>query len=358
MKDKNIKTMVYLVIGLAFLSVCSYLIYDLTYVEPVSYDTTIEIYKSDNDYRAYLKNDTNKKLVGYNLYKTVGLNLYGEEIEEIALNTDDSILNGIIIHYKSDYYSYYNLDNDKNLFKELRLRFANWNRKYIATTKGYKGQFGINYDSIYDIEGEKKVLENLNKLGESTLYFLRSNDKSYFYIDSHTCEQVNTLCNQINIYNNEGTLIYSTTNKNGYIVDFKEIPTNFNKTYDVTGYYEVSDLGIKKFNFNHQEIKSDLYDEILFVGMFNYVDYNIVYKTSDDSIYVISDDEQFMKKVTTKESNNYCIVKSNDSLHIYETACDSVNSANKYYNMNTRNHQITEVILQEEEENVEENKSN
>ena len=351
MKDKNIKTMVYLVIGFAFLSVCSYLIYDLTYEEPVSYDTTIEIYKSDNDYRAYLKSDTNKKLVGYNLYKTIGLNLYGEEIDELAINTDDNYLNGIIIHYKSDYYSYYNLNNDKNLFKDLKLRFANWNKKYIATTKGFKGQFGINYDSIYDIEGERKVLENLNKLGESTLYFLRSNNKNYFYIDSHTCEQVNTLCNKINIYNDEGNLIYTTTNKNGYIVDFKEIPTNFNQTYDVSGYYEENSQGIKKYNFNHQEIKSELYDEILFVGMFNYVDYNIVYKISDNSVYVISDTEDFMKKVAIRESDNYCIVKNNGSLHIYETACDSVNNATKYYNMNIRNHQITEVELNELRDN-------
>ena len=351
--DRNIKTMLYLVIGLVILSVCSYLIYDLTYVEPISYDTTIEIYKSDNDYKAYLKNDTNKKLVGYNLYKTIGLNLYGEEISELALNTDEGNLNGIIIHYSSDYYSYYNIDNDKNLFKDLKLRFANWNKKYIATTRSFKGQFGINYDSIYDIEGEKKILDNLNKLGESTLYFLRSNGKSYFYIDSHTCEQANTLCNKINIYNDEGSLIYTTSNQNGYIVDFKEIPTNFNQTYDVAGYYEISDLGIKKFNFNHQEIKSDLYDEILFVGMFNYVDYNIVYKNIDNSIYVISDDEEFMKKVTVKNADDYCIVKTNDSLHIYETKCDLVNAANKYYNMNIRNHQITEVILQDDNQAIE-----
>ena len=43
MRDKNIKTMVYLVLGLAFLSVCSYFIYNMTYVEPVKYDTTIEL---------------------------------------------------------------------------------------------------------------------------------------------------------------------------------------------------------------------------------------------------------------------------------------------------------------------------
>ena len=348
MKDKNIKTIIYLVFGLAFLSICSYFIYELTYVEPVKYDTNILIYKNDSDYRAYLETDQNKKLVGYNLYKTVGLNLYGEEISELALNTADDKLNGIIIHYKSDYYSYYNLENDKNLFKELKLRFANWNSKYIATTNGFKGQFGINYDSIYDATSEKKVLENLNKLGQSTLYFLKSNDKNYFYIDSHTCEQPNTLCNKINIYNDEGSSIYSTTNQNGYIVDFKVIPENFNTTYEVNGYYEVNDNGIKKYDFNHQEVKSDLYDKVLFVGMFNYVDYNLVYKNSDNSIYVISDDEKVMKKINLKESEDYCIVKSNDSLHIYETNCNMVNDASRYFNMNTKNKEVTEVILKSE----------
>lgn len=354
MRDKNIKTMIYLVLGLAFLSVCSYFIYNMTYVEPVKYDTTIEIYKNENEYKAYLKGDQNKKLVGYNLYKTIGLNLYGEEISELALNTADNKLNGIILHYKSDYYSYYNLDNDKNLFKDLKLKFANWNSKYIATTNGFKGQFGINFDSIYDVENERKVLENLNKLGQSTLLFLKNNDKNYFYIDSHTCEQVNTLCNKINIYNDKGELIYTTTNQNGYIVDFDKIPENFNTTYEVNGYYEVNDKSIKKYDFNHQEIKSDLYDEILFVGMFNYVDYNIVYKNEDNSVYIISDDEKIMKRIDTRESNKYCITKNNESLHIYETSCESINDANKYFNMNTRNNQITEVILKSEIENINE----
>ena len=354
MKDRNIKTMIYLIMGLAFLSICSYFIYDMTYIEPVKYDTTIEIYKNENDYRAYLKGDQNKKLVGYNLYKTIGLNLYGEEILELALNTADGDLFGIIIHYKNDYYSYYNLENDRNLFKDLKLKFANWNSKYIATTDGYKGQFGINYDSIYDVIEEKKVLENLNKLGESTLYFLRNNDNTYFYIDSHTCEQVNTLCNKINIYDSYGKLIYQTTNQNGYIVDFNTIPTNLNTTYDVSGYYEVSENGIKKYNFNHQEITNDLYDKILFVGMFNYVDYNLVYKNEDNSVYVVSDDEKVMKKVTEKISSDYCIVKSNGSLHIYETSCNTINNASKYFNMNTKNNQITEVILENNFENVSE----
>ena len=345
MGDKNIKTLLYLLIGLIFLGACSYFIYNMTYVEPIHYDTTIEIYRNENDYKAYLKNDANKKLVGYNLYKTVGLNLNGEQIDELVLNTDNNNLNGIIIHYTSDYYSYYNLENDKNLFKDLKLRFSNWNYNYIATTNGFRGQFGINYDSIYDITEEKKIIENLSVLGQSNLYFLKSNDKNYFYIDSHTCEQINTLCNKINIYDSKGDLIYTTINQNGYIVDFKELPTNLNMTYEVEGYYEIKDNKIKKYNFDHEEIKSDLYDEILFVGMFNYVDYNIVYKKADNSIYIISDDSKLMKKVTTKDSDNYCLVKNNESVHIYETSCSTVNDANKYFNMNIKNNQITEVLL-------------
>ena len=47
-----------------------------------------------------------------------------------------------------------------------------------------------------------------------------------------------------------------------------------------------------------------------------------------------------MKKIAIKEANNYCIVKSNESLHIYETSCDTINNANKYFNMNTKTNQI------------------
>lgn len=338
------KTIIYVIFSSLFLIVSSYLIYQKAYVEPIVYDTYIEIYKNENDYKVYLKNDNTKKLVGYNLYKTIGLNLYGEEISELTLNTADNELNGIIIHYKSDYYSYYNLNTSTNLFKDLKLRFANWSKTYIATTKGYKGQFGMNYDSIYDINNQAKVLDNLARFGQSTLYFLKSNDKNYFYIDSHTCEQANTLCNQINIFDDKGKIIYSIDNHNGYIVDFNSIPVNFNTTYEVNGYYKEDNGIIKKYSFTGEEIKSNLYDEILFVGMFNYVDYNIVYKTRDNSIYVIDSKEEKLRKVKEKTSDNYCLVKG-DTLHIYETSCTSVNEASKYYDLNLKNNQVTEVIL-------------
>lgn len=338
------KTIIYVIISSLFLVISSYLIYKNAYVEPIKYDTYIEIYKNENDYKVYLKNDNSKKLVGYNLYKTIGLNLYGEEISELQLNTSDNNLNGIILHYKSDYYSYYNFETETNLFKELKLRFANWNKKYVATTKSYKGQFGINYDSIYDLNNQAKVLDNLGRLGQSTLYFLKSNDKNYFYIDSHTCEQANTLCNKINIFNDKGEVVYTTENKNGYIVDFDNIPVNFNTTYEVNGYYKEENGKIKKYSFDGEEIKSTLYDEILFVGMFNYVDYNIVYKEEDNSIYVIDVKEEKLRKITEKNSNEYCLVKS-DTLHIYETNCSNVNNASKYFDLNLRNNQVQEVVV-------------
>jgi len=350
MKDKNIKTLVYLLIGLVFLGGCSYFIYNLTYVEPIHYDTVIEIYRNENEYKAYLKEDPNKKLVGYNLYKTVGLNLNGEEIDELMLNTDYNELNGIIIHYKSDYYSYYNFENDKNLFKDLKLHFANWNNKYIATTTGLRGQYGINYNSIYDISEEKEIIDNLNSFGQSNLYFLKSNDNNYFYIDSHTCEQINTLCNKINIYDSKGELVYTTINQNGYIVDFKEVPTNLNMTYEVEGYYEAKDGKIKKYNFEHEEIKSDLYDELLFVGMSNYVDYDLVYKSNDNYVYLLSSDTKIMKKIITKDATDYCIVKNNESLHIYETKCSTINNATRYFNYNIKSNQVSEVSLDKENE--------
>ena len=338
------KTILYVIISSLFLVVSSYLIYEKAYVEPIKYDTYIEIYKNENDYRVYLKNSNTKKLVGYNLYKTIGLNLNGEEISELTLNTADNQLNGIIIHYKSDYYSYYNLENETNLFKELKLKFANWNKKFVATTKGYKGQFGMNYESIYDLNNQAKVLDNLSRLGQSTLYFLKSNNQNYFYIDSHTCEQTNTLCNKINIFNDKGDIVYTINNHNGYIVDFNTIPVNFNTTYEVNGYYKEENGKIKKYSFDGLEIKSNLYDEILFVGMFNYVDYNIVYKANDNYIYVIDTKEEKMRKVVERNSNDYCIVKG-DTLHVYETSCSNVNSAIKYYDLNLKNNQVTEIIL-------------
>ena len=343
----NKKTIISVILSSLFLIISSYLIYENAYVEPIKYDTYIEIYKNETDYKAYLKNDPTKRLVGYNLYKTIGLNLYGESIEELTLNTADNELNGIILHYKSDYYSYYNLKNDTNLFKELKLRFVNWNKKYLATTRGFKGQFGINYDSIYDLDNQSKVLDNLSRLGQSTLYFLKSNDKYYFYIDSHTCEQVNTLCNQINIYNDKGELIYKVNNQNGYIVDFNEVPVNFNTTYEVNGYYKIENNKIKKYNFEGREIINELYDEILFVGMFNYVDYDIVYKEQDNSIYAINNHEEKLIRISEKNSNNYCITKDSNVLHIYETNCNNTNDADKYYELNLKNNQIKEVFVED-----------
>jgi len=343
---KNKKNVIKYILGILFLLVSSYYIYNSNYVETVKYNTVIEIYKNENDYRVYLQNETNKNLIGYNLSRTIGLNINEEEIKDLVLNTADNNLNGIIIQYKSDYYSYYNIENEKNLFQELKLKFANWNRNYIATTSGLEGQFGSYYDAIYNINNEKKIIGNLTKLGESVLYFLKNNDKNYFYIESRTCEQINTLCNKISLYNDNGELIYQTNNQTGYIVDFKSIPTKMNTTYEVTGYYAINNNTIKKYDFNNVEIKSDLYDELLFVGMFNYVDYNLVYREIDNTVYLISNDDNTMKKVTEKKANDYCIVKNNSNLHIYENSCNNVNSENSYYNFNIKNNKIELVILE------------
>ena len=78
--------------------------------------------------------------------------------------------------------------------------------------------------------------------------------------------------------------------------------------------------------------------------MFNYVDYNIVYKEEDNSIYVIDAKEEKLRKITEKNSNEYCLVKS-DTLHIYETNCSNVNNASKYFDLNLRNNQVQEVVV-------------
>ena len=48
------KTIIYVVLSSLFLIICSYLIYKNAYVEPIKYDTYIEIYKNENDYKVYL----------------------------------------------------------------------------------------------------------------------------------------------------------------------------------------------------------------------------------------------------------------------------------------------------------------
>ena len=60
------------------------------------------------------------------------------------------------------------------------------------------------------------------------------------------------------------------------------------------------------------------------------------------------------KKISNKVSDNYCITKNNESLHIYETSCESINESNKYYNMNIKNKQITEVILDDNINSIDE----
>ena len=52
-----------------------------------------------------------------------------------------------------------------------------------------------------------------------------------------------------------------------------------------------------------------------------------------------------MKKITTKDSNTYCIVKNNENLHIYEKLCTTVNDASRYFNYNIKSNQVTEISL-------------
>ena len=69
------------------------------------------------------------------------------------------------------------------------------------------------------------------------------------------------------------------------------------------------------------------------------------YETYEAGIALTGTEIKSIRSGKCNIKDSYCIVKNNESLHIYEKDCNMVNDATRYFNMNIKNHQITEVVL-------------
>lgn len=361
---KNLK----LILGVIALLV-GIIIFFMIYKMYFSYNTMIEIYKKDNDYKVYLKDDNNKEVDGYNLYKTFGININDNEmVKNFELNLTNNNLNGIVINYEeivadkntysdlNDYYhdincqyntctlrynSYYNLDKNKNQFKDLKVQFKYWNEDYLVENGQGSGQFGFRIDFLASINNEKIVMDNLKELGQIYLRFLKSNDKTYFLVNEEAVQ--NTLSSRL--YDETGRLVIDFYTLEEGQFSLKCNWSGYFKYGECQEYYLVEDGAITKYNLDGTKIGSTKkYDEVF--GVQN--DYALVYQKSDNSIYVIKNDDTFSKKITVKTKENYRLVVSatNDTILIYEedNNNDIANNLKKYnYNLKT-----DEIIIQEQ----------
>jgi len=308
----------------------------------------IEIYKKDNIYKSYLRSDDNKEVEGYELYKTIGLKLTNETIDTVELNVNNDKLNGIVIDYKervedenaykdlNNYYhkidcyqadfengklvefdeercfikysSYYNLENNKNLFKDYKVKFSAVNDKNIVSYAG-SGQAGDTHEIIFNIQQDKIVVDDLKKLGASMVFLLDNDGKNYVYV-SRT-KSINVTNNKTVLYDEFGNNIIDIENghKFALILDNKDKENGLfasNISVKCNGYYYAKDGIIEKYELPNKLInKSEKYDDILYV----LEDYSLIYKKTDNSIYVVSNNGNYSKKIAEKTSDNYSMVR-------------------------------------------------
>lgn len=329
----------------------------------------IEIYKKENDYKAYIKNDNNKEIDGYELYKTIGLKLTNETINTVETNINNNKLNGIVINYKErvenenaykdlnnyyhkidchdaayendklveydekrcfiEYSSYYNLENNKNLFKEYKVEFAGWNNANISNYAG-SAQDGNLYELIFNIPQEKIVLNNLKELGIGNIIFLESDNKNYIYFEGTNFRSGELGKKIFDANGNEilsispdnysnFSLIYEDGNEDSlHLKSCKNGRASLNDNCKVLGYYYAKNGIIEKHNMlGEKTSNSKKYNEVLFV----LEDYSLIYNKSDDYVYVISNDELYSKKITKKTSDIYKALRIHfDNYNVIEIA--------------------------------------
>lgn len=308
-------------------------------VEPNS-NNFIEIYKKNDDYKVYLKDDTNKEIDQYQLYKTIGLNLKNETIDNVQLNINNNILNGIIINYKeqvdnkdaysncNNYYhhifckgkydnnkyieddcvlyysSYYNFENNKNLFKDYKVEFSGFNDKNIVTYGGGT-QEGDFHEIIFNIQQEKIVIDDLKKFGASTVFVLDNDGKNYVYVSR--ARSIFLIHDKTALYDEFGNNIIDIEDghKFALILDNKDKSEAYyvsDLSLKCKGYYYAKDGIIEKYELPNKLIaKSEKYDDVLYV----LEDYSLIYKKMDNSIYIVANDGNYSKKITEKTASEY-----------------------------------------------------
>jgi len=354
---KNIKIIlgiVTLLIGLVVL----FLVYKMYF----SKNTLIEIYKKDNDYKVYLKEDTNKEIEGYSLYKTFGININdNEKVKNLELNLTNNKLNGIIINYEEtvedenaysdvnnhayitcsgnqcllDYDSYYNLETNENMFKNLKIMFDIWNENYLFQTAMF-AQSGIVHGDIYDINKKQKINLSLSDLDASNVFFIENNNKSYMYVVGDPFLSISRLYD-----NNNNLIIEAPTEKISlnYTCETNEYcPYKFwhekkgsIEHLELDSYYYGSDGILTKYDLDGNNISNTKkYDEILCVSS----EYSLVYQKSDNSVYIIKNDDTFVKKVAVKNKKYY-------EMNIDENGMIIIHGRNYSYG----NHPFDEIML-------------
>jgi len=190
----------------------------------------------------------------------------------------------------------YQLDsnNDTITLEEIKNRFE-------VKSQG-AGQNGTYYESIYDKEKQKIIISNLREMDQSTLYFLINNGKGYIYIENVNCFDHNILNSRL--YDLNGKIIFNIPDKTMFSLILKDGEFRYGQTnyFEVDGAYYSENGVINKYNLDASKVSSsEKYDEVIEVGQ----KYSLIYNKNDNSIYVISNDGTYSKKIVEKSTYYY-----------------------------------------------------
>ena len=229
----------------------------------------------------------------------------------------------------------------KNNISDSTITLNELKEKY-QINKGVQGQFGIVHESIVDKKTNKTIISNLQEFNQSNVYLLKSNGKVYFYV-----EGLNTFDGILKsrLYDERGKVIFDISDKYKFHLIYKDGDPNYlENAYEVDGAYYTKDGVINKYNLDGKKISSSKkYDEVIQVEQ----NYSLIYQSSDDSIYVVSNTGDYQQKITKKGNNDYCLEHSNfiikdDFLNVYMWKCSNEQEvARSYYELNLTNNVVT-----------------
>ena len=177
-------------------------------------------------------------------------------------------------------------------------------------------------------------------MSQSTLYFLVNNGKGYIYIENVNCFDYNILNSRL--YDLDGNIIFSIPDKSKFSLILKDENLRFGQTnyYEVDGAYYSENGVINKYSLDGNKISSSKkYDDVIEVDS----DYSLIYNKSDNSIYVVSNDGTYSKKIVEKSTYYYSLYHDtkNNEIRVYLSRITCGDGPTDSYSLNLIDNTLT-----------------
>lgn len=170
------------------------------------------------------------------------------------------------------------------------------------------------------------------------MYFVISNNKGYIYMETKVPDLV--FNSRARLYDLNGNLIFNISNTQHFaLITKNDIPyANNSPVYveKIEGSYYAKDNVIGKYSLDGTLLSSSKkYDDIIVVGQ----EYSLVYNKSDNSSYVVSNDDSYSMKIVDGKLSEVSSISYNENAK--EVRVYYFTDAFQYYSLNLNNNKIT-----------------